>query len=79
MKRFSLGTNSAIVGGNKIKKVVVQGDNDDLGLNGESVMIKDTMLKAVNYESVFEKFQEKLQASSNETRLLFRQKRAQPH
>jgi hypothetical protein len=60
MKRFSLGTNSAIVGGNKIKKVVVQGDNDDLGLNGESVIIKDTMLKAVNYESVFEKFQEKL-------------------
>jgi hypothetical protein len=57
MKRFSLGTNS--VGGNKIKKVVL-GDNEDLGLNGESVMIKETMLKAVNYESVFEKFQEKL-------------------
>lgn len=35
-------------------------------------MIKDTMMKAVNYESVFERFQEKLQASSNETRLLFR-------
>jgi len=78
MKRFSLGTNSAVVGGNKIKKVVL-GDNEDLGLNGESVMIKETMLKAVNYESVFEKFQEKLQASSNETRLLFRQKRSQPH
>jgi hypothetical protein len=59
MKRFSLGTNSAVVGGNKIKKVVL-GDNEDLGLNGESVMIKETMLKAVNYESVFEKFQEKL-------------------
>jgi hypothetical protein len=79
MKRFSLGTNSAVVGGNKIKKVIQVGDNEDLGLNGESVLIKDTMLKAVNYESVFEKFQEKLQASSNETRLLFRQKRSQPH
>jgi hypothetical protein len=71
MKRFSVGAHSAAVGVNKIKKVI-QGDNEDLGLNGESVLIKDTILKAVNYESVFEKFQEKLQASSNETRLLFR-------
>ena len=34
MKRFSVGTNSAVVGGNKVKKVI-SGDNDELGLNGE--------------------------------------------
>jgi|LauGreDrversion4_2_1035121.scaffolds.fasta_scaffold557610_1 hypothetical protein len=71
MKRFSVASNSAAAG-SKFKKF---GDDGDLGLNGESVMIKDTMLKAVNYENVFEKFQEKLEASSNATRLLFRQKK----
>ena len=61
MKRFSVGTNSAVVGkGNNSKKVDM---NEDLGLNGESVQIKDTILKAVNYASVFDRFKEKIEAS----------------
>jgi hypothetical protein len=70
MKRFSVGTNSTGAGkGINSKKLDL---NEDLGLNGESVQIKDTMLKAVNFESVFDRFKEKIEASQNATRLLFR-------
>ena len=75
MKRFSTGTNSAGVGksgGKNSRKIDI---NEDIGLNGESVHIKDTILKAVNYESVFDRFKEKIEASQNATRLLFRSKK----
>lgn len=49
----------------------------ELNLAGEALPIKEKQLSAVNYESVFEKLEDKIR-SSKASRLLFRSNREPP-